>query len=116
MQRLSAIIGPHAPFMASVQAQRRRLIEELIICIVLPLLMIPVLYCVQGHRYDIVENIGPVFPTVATWLSVLVQRLIPLLISIVSLFYGGEYLARPLGPLLQMPTTDTSPRNDPLWH
>lgn len=91
MRRLAAVIGPKAMELTTHKAQKRRLVEEFIICIVLPVLMLPVLYCIQGHRYDIYENIGPVLPAVVTWVAVIVQRLLPLLISILSLMYGGGW-------------------------
>lgn len=75
----------------SASARKRRIWEEVIVCIVFPLIMLPVLYIVQGHRYRLTESIGPTaVPLFFSWQGLLIAYGIPLLVAIASLVYAGE--------------------------
>ena len=48
-------------------------------------------YIVQGHRYDLAENIGCVIPFWFTWPGLIIVNLVPLVISIAALVYASEF-------------------------
>ncbi|KZV83952.1 fungal pheromone STE3G-protein-coupled receptor [Exidia glandulosa HHB12029] len=69
--------------------KRRRRIIDLCFTIGIPLVMMALHYVVQGHRFDIVEDIG-CQPVIYTSLSgVLLMFGTPLLLSVCSLVYAG---------------------------
>ncbi|KAJ7278844.1 pheromone B alpha 1 receptor [Mycena rebaudengoi] len=71
------------------KAERRRAIMiDLAIGLGIPLLAIPLQYVVQGHRYDIYQDIGCMGETFETPVSVVLYHLPPLLIGLVSGVYA----------------------------
>ncbi|KAF8207432.1 pheromone A receptor-domain-containing protein [Mycena galopus ATCC 62051] len=68
-------------------AKRRAIWEDLAIGLGLPLLQIPLQYIVQGHHYDIFEDIGCVDETHETPVSIVLYRLPPILVGCVSAIY-----------------------------
>jgi len=63
---------------------------EAALCIAFPLAMMPLLYIVQGHRYDIYESIGCSIPFFFSWPGVALRFFVPMACSLVSLIYAGE--------------------------
>ncbi|KAL7424338.1 a-factor receptor [Cryptotrichosporon argae] len=51
--------------------------------------MMPILYIVQGHRFDIYESIGCGIPDLAVWPSILLRDILPLVIAMASLVYAA---------------------------
>lgn len=97
MRRLASVASPKRPLF-SPKARRRRLIEEGIMCFFLPLLMLPLLYIVQGHRYDILEGLGPLMADMNTWPSSVLRYLTTVLIALGSFVYAGERPENHLSP------------------
>lgn len=91
MRRLASVASPKRPLF-SPKARRRRLIEEGIMCFFLPLLMLPLLYIVQGHRYDVLEGLGPLLADMNTWPSSVLRYLTTVLIALCSFVYAGKLL------------------------
>ncbi|KAF8207430.1 pheromone A receptor-domain-containing protein [Mycena galopus ATCC 62051] len=70
------------------RAEKRRAIwEDLAIGLGLPLLQIPLQYIVQGHRYNIFEDIGCLGETDETPVAVVLYHLPPILVGLVSAVY-----------------------------
>ncbi|KAJ7055539.1 STE3-domain-containing protein [Mycena amicta] len=67
--------------------KRRAIIIDLAIGLGLPLLQIPLQYIVQGHRYNIFEDIGCLGETYETPVAVVLFHLPPILIGCVSAVY-----------------------------
>jgi pheromone a factor receptor len=63
---------------------------EAALCFAFPLLMLPLLYVVQGHRYDVVESIGCSIPTYISWPGIVIRFVVPLVMSVASMMYAGE--------------------------
>ncbi|KAJ7189820.1 putative pheromone receptor [Mycena pura] len=73
---------------SKTRAERRRAIcIDLAITVGLPVLQIPIQYIVQGHRYDIVEDLGCFPETYETWVAVLLYHLPPTIIGSISAVY-----------------------------
>jgi len=69
--------------------RRRRKIMELCLCVVLPCVIMALQYVVQGHRYDIVEDIGCVPNVYYSWPALVVIYVPPLAVAVVSLVYAS---------------------------
>ncbi|KAF7312246.1 Pheromone B alpha 1 receptor [Mycena indigotica] len=69
------------------QEQRRAIIVDFLIGLGLPLLQIPLQYIVQGHRYNIFEDIGCLGETFETPVAVVLFHLPPILVGCVSAVY-----------------------------
>ncbi|KAF7331661.1 Pheromone B alpha 1 receptor [Mycena kentingensis (nom. inval.)] len=67
--------------------QRREIIVDLLISVGLPVLQIPLQYIVQGHRYNIFEDIGCLGTTYENPLSIVLWHLPPILVGCVSAIY-----------------------------
>lgn len=91
MRKLEAVASTrHTTLSAS--ARKRRIWEEVILCIVFPLFMLPLLYIVQGHRYRLIESLGPSgVPIFFSWQGLLIAYVVPCVIALASLVYAGEY-------------------------
>ena len=55
-----------------------------------PIVMMPLLWLVQGHRYDIIESIGCTIPTFFAWPGIILRYFVPLILSLASMIYSGE--------------------------
>lgn len=90
MRRLEAVASTrHTTISAS--ARKRRIWEEVILCIILPLVMLPLLYIVQGHRYRLIESLGPsTVPVYFSWQGLLLAYVVPCVLALASLVYAGE--------------------------
>lgn len=74
-------------------------------CMICPILSMPLVYVVQGHRYDLMEHWGPLIPDVFSWLAIFIRFVIPGSIALVSLVYAGKlFITRDL--------SDSSYRNE----
>lgn len=89
MRRLASVASPNTPLVTQ-QARRSRSVQELVICLVCPLLFIPLVYIVQGHRYDIMETLGCGLADYLTWPTVVLRYIVPVVISLLSLTYSCE--------------------------
>ncbi|KAK7025127.1 pheromone B alpha 1 receptor [Favolaschia claudopus] len=70
------------------RAERRRaIIIDLLIGLGLPLLQIPLQYIVQGHRYNIFEDIGCLGETYETPVAIVLFHLPPIIVGCVSAVY-----------------------------
>ncbi|CAK5270892.1 unnamed protein product [Mycena citricolor] len=67
--------------------QRRAILGDLAIGLGIPILSIPLQYVVQGHRYDILEDVGCLSETYETPVAIVLYNLPPLLIGCVSAVY-----------------------------
>lgn len=70
--------------------KRKQIIVDLCICLLPGLLEMPLQYIVQGHRFNIFEDIGCFPVTVNTPPSIILVHLPPLIISLISLFYSAS--------------------------
>jgi hypothetical protein len=53
--------------------------------------MLPILYVVQGHRYRLIESLGPGgVPVHFSWPGLVVAYIVPSVIALASLIYAGE--------------------------
>lgn len=59
-------------------------------CFGLPIVQVILRYIVQGHRYDIHENIGCSIPALFSWPTVIITYFVPLIIAIAAAVYAGE--------------------------
>jgi hypothetical protein len=96
--------------------RRRAVIQDLLICVGLPILQIISRECalsftvngclqelnpeyiVSTNRYNIFEDFGPAFSSAVTPLTLILFNAWPVAIGIVSLFYCGEYHGLPCFP------------------
>nr|WPS94692.1 Pheromone A receptor [Naematelia aurantialba] len=89
MMRLESVASARRS-VVSASDRTRRMYREAALCIGYPLLMLPILSTVQGHRYDIYENQGCRQPFYYSWLGYLISFALPMAMSVVSCIYGGE--------------------------
>ncbi|KAI0270658.1 putative fungal pheromone GPCR, STE3-type [Gloeopeniophorella convolvens] len=66
----------------------RNIIIDTFICIVLPFVCVALAYVVQGHRFNIFEDIGCFPATVNTALAYVLVYMWPLLLGLISAVYG----------------------------
>ncbi|RXK42208.1 hypothetical protein M231_00566 [Tremella mesenterica] len=89
MRRLESVASTKR---AVITARERtsRLWQEGLLCIVFPVVMLPVIYLVQGHRYNIVESLGPSpVPVFLSWPGILVFYVTPVVIGLAALVYAA---------------------------
>ncbi|WWC87188.1 uncharacterized protein L201_002074 [Kwoniella dendrophila CBS 6074] len=87
MRRLESVASTRRSVI-SARYDRRRMIEEISICLVSPLLLAGLTYIVQGHRYNIVENIGCLASVYTSVPSMILRYAIPGAISVASLIFA----------------------------
>lgn len=87
-------IGASRSAFTTAQERRRESIIDLILVIGLPVFFAFLHIVVQGHRYNIMYNIGPLATTVPSWLSILIVYLPPLVLSLISCVYSGMFVLR----------------------
>ncbi|KAF8630091.1 hypothetical protein AX17_005489 [Amanita inopinata Kibby_2008] len=88
VRRLYTISRVNAVAM-SVSDKRRSIIVDSAICVLFPIIFIALQYVVQGHRFNIFEDIG-CFPAIYNTLpAYFISMMWPLLIGIASAIYGG---------------------------
>ncbi|KAJ7482126.1 pheromone B alpha 1 receptor [Mycena galericulata] len=71
----------------STKRNLKTILIDLAICLLLPLLQIPLQYIVQGHRYNIFEDVGCLGETFETPVSIILFHVPPILLGLVSAIY-----------------------------
>ncbi|KAJ7636804.1 pheromone B alpha 1 receptor, partial [Roridomyces roridus] len=71
----------------SKKEQRKAIIVDLCIALGIPFLQIPLQYVVQGHRYNIYEDVGCLGETFETPVAVVLYHLPPVIVGLVSAVY-----------------------------
>ena len=89
MRRLEAVASTRTAGISPTK-NHRRVAWDLIFCLGFPVIHVALRYIVQGHRYDIIEDIGCIIPFVFTWPSLIILHLVPLLISLAAVIYASE--------------------------
>jgi len=90
MRKLEAVASTRHTIMTAASRKRSRW-EEVILCIVFPLAMLPLLYVVQGHRYRLIESLGPGgVPVHFSWPGLVVAYIVPSIVALISLVYAGK--------------------------
>lgn len=92
MRRLESVASTRRTVF-SAKEKTRRLWIEIAICIVYPLVMLPINYIVNGHRYDILENTGCSVGFFLSWPGLAVRVFVPMAVSFASLVYASECAA-----------------------
>ncbi|OCF59121.1 hypothetical protein L486_03622 [Kwoniella mangroviensis CBS 10435] len=87
MRRLESVASTRRSIISS-RDRKRRIIEEITICLVLPCLFAALYHIVQGHRYDIVENIGCVTPIYMSIPAVIIRFVVPGTIAVASIVFA----------------------------
>nr|XP_019008795.1 uncharacterized protein I206_06479 [Kwoniella pini CBS 10737]OCF47576.1 hypothetical protein I206_06479 [Kwoniella pini CBS 10737] len=88
MRRLEFVASTRRSII-SAKDRKRRIIEELTICIVVPCVLGALFYVVQGHRYDIVENIGCIIPVYTSVPGIIMRYVVPGSIAVASLVFAS---------------------------
>lgn len=90
MWKLESVASTRRLQSFSVGAKRRRLAIEIVFCVVLPLFYIFLRYISEGHRYDIIENLGCTSSIYFTWVSIVVTFGIPGLVCLATAGFASE--------------------------
>ncbi|CAE6449096.1 unnamed protein product [Rhizoctonia solani] len=72
--------------------RRRRMIFEIFMCMVLPLIGMALHYIVQSRRFDILEDFGCVATTYLSIASILIINLPPVIFALITLVYAAVAL------------------------
>nr|WJN24980.1 putative pheromone receptor [Pseudozyma thailandica] len=87
LSRLEAIAATRYVSLTE-SAKKRRMAFELVVGLCLPILFMALAIISQGHRYDIIEDFGPVISIYPTALSIVFSTLPVLFASVVSVGYA----------------------------
>lgn len=90
MRRLEAVASSRRAIVPLTSRTGRA--WDICFCFGLPVIQVILRYIVQGHRYDIHENIGCSIPALFSWPTVIITYLVPLVIAIASAVYASEFL------------------------
>ncbi|CAE6467716.1 unnamed protein product [Rhizoctonia solani] len=85
---LAQVSSPHHT-VANVTDRRRRIIFEIFMCVVLPLIAMALHYVVQGHRFDILEDFGCNPTTYVSVAALCLVYLPSLVLALITLVYSG---------------------------
>ncbi|KDN44580.1 hypothetical protein RSAG8_05345, partial [Rhizoctonia solani AG-8 WAC10335] len=85
---LAQVSSPHHKI-ANASDKRRRMIFEIFMCAVLPIIAMALHYIVQGHRFDILEDFGCNPTTYVSVAALFIVYLPPLILSLITLVYAG---------------------------
>ncbi|CAE6443732.1 unnamed protein product [Rhizoctonia solani] len=85
---LAHVSSPHHRIEKTPE-KRRRMIFEIFMCAVLPLIAMALHYVVQDHRYYILEDFGCMASIYPTFVSLLIINVPPLLFGFTTLVYSG---------------------------
>ncbi|CAE7133330.1 unnamed protein product [Rhizoctonia solani] len=85
---LAHVSSPHHRIEKAPE-KRRRVIFEIFMCAVLPLIAMALHYVVQGNRYYILEDFGCMASIYPTFVSLLIINVPPLLFGLTTLVYSG---------------------------
>jgi pheromone a factor receptor len=89
MRRLESLASTRQTIVTAVQ-QRNRIWGEILMCFGLPILMLPIQYIAQGHRFDLTETTGCTPTLFFSWPGIAIRFVLPLVISFASFVYAGE--------------------------
>ncbi|CAE6452413.1 unnamed protein product [Rhizoctonia solani] len=87
-RRLAQVSSPHYTI-ANVTDRRRRIIFEIVMCVVFPLIAMALHYVVQGHRFDILEDFGCNPTTYVSVAALFIVDLPPLIMGFITLVYSS---------------------------
>ena len=93
MRRLEQVASTRRTVISASERTRRMWIEGAM-CLLFPPLMLPLLYIVQGHRYDIFEGIGCQVTYANTLPGIFLKLVLPIIISVAVLVYSGTFSDR----------------------
>ncbi|CAE7191323.1 unnamed protein product [Rhizoctonia solani] len=85
---LAHVSSPHHRIEKAPE-KRRRVMFEIFMCAVLPLISMALHYVVQGNRYYILEDFGCMASIYPTVVSLLIINVPPLLFALITLVYSG---------------------------
>ena len=74
----------------SASERNRRLFGDVALCLGFPVIMLPLLYVVQGHRYDITESIGCTLDTYPSWPGVALRFILVTAVAFTAMIYAGK--------------------------
>ncbi|KAF9789562.1 fungal pheromone STE3G-protein-coupled receptor [Thelephora terrestris] len=73
---------------ATTHAEKRRVVlVDTLICVLFPILCLPLAYVVQGHRFDVIQEVGCHASVVNTLLSYFLVTMWPILFGLISFVY-----------------------------
>lgn len=90
MRRLESVASTRRSLISS-RVRKQRVWEEIIICLLFPVILTVLQYVVQGHRYDIIEGIGCSNPTFMSVPGLIIRFIIPMVVAVTSLIFAGTY-------------------------
>ncbi|CAE6424199.1 unnamed protein product [Rhizoctonia solani] len=85
---LAQVSSPHYTI-ADVAERRRRMVFDVAVSVVLPIVGMALHYVVQGHRFDIMEDFGCNPTTYMSVAALFIVYLPPLFLALTSLVYAG---------------------------
>nr|AAV28758.1 STE3p [Cryptococcus gattii] len=88
MRRLESVASTRRPLISS-GVRKQRVWEEIIICLLFPVILTALQYVVQGHRYDIIEGIGCSNPTFMSVPGLIIRFIIPMVVAVTSLIFAA---------------------------
>ncbi|ODN96435.1 hypothetical protein L198_04149 [Cryptococcus wingfieldii CBS 7118] len=88
MRRLESVASTRRSVI-TVGSRTKRIWEEVILCVVCPVILAVLQYVVQGHRYDIIESIGCNNPTFMSAPGLIIRYVIPIVLSVSSLVFAA---------------------------
>ena len=90
MRSLAAILDTENTVLSpSKEHKRKIMIIDLLLCVGLPVFMMPMQYIVQPTRYWIMTVMGCMVPADRSWPSIVLVAMWPLLASITAVYYSG---------------------------
>ncbi|WRT65061.1 uncharacterized protein IL334_002003 [Kwoniella shivajii] len=87
MRRLESVASTRRSIISS-RDRKKRMVEEISICLIAPCFFAALVYVVQGHRYDIIENIGCVTPIYMSIPGIIIRFAVPGVVAVTSLVFA----------------------------
>ncbi|WVQ83977.1 hypothetical protein IAT38_006122 [Cryptococcus sp. DSM 104549] len=88
MRRLESVASTRRSVISG-DARKRRIWEEVVLCLILPVVLTALQYVVQGHRYDLIEGVGCVNPTYMSAPGLIIRFLIPTVVALTSIVFAA---------------------------
>ena len=93
MRGLAKVLDTENTILAPSQGQKRKeLIISLVLCVGLPVYMMPIQYIVQPTRYWITTVAGCTAPVDRSWPSIVLLTMWPTIFSVVAVYYSGMFM------------------------